>query len=442
MFICMYAKKDLELLFKEKVQNLHDNYAIAVSGGIDSMVLLHLSAVCNTKFTPTILTVNHGLRSEAAQEALFVYQHSQNLNLKCHILNWHGEKPQSNIQSSARQIRYSLLLQWCNQNQINYLMVAHQKNDQAETIMMRLERGSGLDGLAGMQERTYLNGICILRPLLAISREELIHYADTKNITWVHDISNDNKKYKRTLYRNILKEVDNTEELVNRLYKTSVHIKRSLDCILHYVRLAIDEHLEFNNLGFIKIKLNTFFNLPEEISLRLFTYSIMSIGQKKYKPRYHKLNNMFRKIQNNDFTKPQTFCHCKITRNQKDNTLCITREVSVINNKTISPYSKTSIVWDNRFKIRISNPNTHSITVSSLNNNYIPENLKKLDREAVRCLPILKYQNKILAYPLQNHLIDDYINELEPIITIEEVLIKQNFINLTYNNFISKEHLL
>ncbi|GAT75781.1 tRNA(Ile)-lysidine synthetase [Ehrlichia ruminantium] len=60
----------------------------------------------------------------------------------------------------------------------------------------------------------------------------------------------------------------------------------------------------------------------------------------------------------------------------------------------------------------------------------------------MRCLPTLKYQNKILAYPLQNHLIDDYINELEPIITIEEVLIKQNFINLTYNNFISKEHLL
>ena len=192
----MYSKKDLELLFKEKVQNLHGNYAIAVSGGIDSMVLLHLSATCNSKFTPIILTVNHGLRSEAAQEALFVYQHSQNLNLKCHILNWHGEKPQSNIQSSARQIRYSLLLQWCHQNQINYLMVAHQKNDQAETIMMRLERGSGLDGLTGMQECTYLNGICVLRPLLDVSREELIHYADTKNIIWIHDVSNDNKNIK------------------------------------------------------------------------------------------------------------------------------------------------------------------------------------------------------------------------------------------------------
>ncbi|QGR02907.1 tRNA lysidine(34) synthetase TilS [Ehrlichia ruminantium] len=438
----MYSRTDLELLFKTKVQSLQGNYAIAVSGGIDSMVLLHLSATCNTKFTPIILTVNHGLRFEAAQETSFVYQYSQNLNLKCHILNWYGEKPKSNIQSSARQIRYSLLLQWCHENQINYLMVAHQKNDQAETIMMRLERGSGLDGLVGMQEHTYINNICILRPLLSVSREELIHYANTKNIKWIYDVSNDNTKYKRTIYRNILKEVDNTEELINRLYKTSIHIKRSLDCILHYVRLAIDEHLEFNNLGFIKIKLNSFFRLPEEISLRLFTYSIMSIGHKKYKPRYHKLNNIFQKIQNNELTKPHTFCHCKITKNQEDNTLCITREISTIDNIIIGPYSKTSITWDNRFKIYTNNPNNYSITISSLNKSYIPENLKKLNREAVRCLPILKYQNKILAYPLQNHLIDDYINMGEAIITIKEVLIKQNFINLTYSKFISREHLL
>ncbi|WDM85453.1 tRNA lysidine(34) synthetase TilS [Ehrlichia sp. JZT12] len=433
--------KDLELLFQKKIHNLNSNYAIADSGGVDSMVLLYLSAQHYTNYTPIILPVNHGLRPEAEQDALFVFQHSQNLNLKCHILNWHGKKPESNILSSARHIRYSLLLQWCNDNKINYLMVAHQKNDQAENIIIRLERGSGLDGLAGMQENTYSNGICILRPLLSVSRKELLQYANKKNITWINDISNDNTKYRRTLYRNMLKVTDNSEELVNRLYITSTHIKRSLDCILHYVRLAIDQCLEFNDLGFINIKLNTFLDLPEEISLRLFTYSIMCIGQKKYKPRYSKLSKIFYKIFNNEFNTSQTLCNCKIKKNQ-DNTISITREISAIKDLTINPSSSISIEWDSRFKLRITNSNTYNIILSSLNKNYIPEHLKKLNREAVRCLPVLIHQNKIIAYPLQNYNTDNYINKMESSIRIEEVLVKKNLTNLTYSEFISRELLL
>ena len=432
---------DLELLFQKQINNLNGNYAVAVSGGIDSMVLLYLSAQQYTNYVPIILTVNHGLRPEAEQEALFVFQYSQNLNLKCHILNWYGKKPKSNIQSSARRIRYSLLLQWCNENKINYLMIAHQKNDQAENIMIRLERGSGLDGLAGMQENTYLNGICILRPLLSVSRKELILYANKKNIPWINDSSNDNKKYRRTLYRNMLKISENPEDLINRLYLTSIHIKRSLNCILHYVRLAIDQCLEFSELGFINIKLNIFLDLPEEISLRLLTYSIMCIGQQKYKPRYNKLSKIFYKIINNEFNTTQTLGHCKIKKNQ-DNTISITREISKIKDIIISSFSNISIEWDNRFKIRIINSNDHNVTLSSLNNNYIPEHLKKLNREAVRCLPVLIHQNKILAYPLQNQIADDYINDMESSIRIEGVLVKKNLTNLTYSEFISRELLL
>ncbi|KJV63454.1 MULTISPECIES: tRNA lysidine(34) synthetase TilS [Ehrlichia] len=432
---------DLGLLFQKKIQNLHDNFAVAVSGGIDSMVLLHLSAqYCNHNI-PVILTVNHKLRTEAEQEALFVFQHSQNLNLKCHILNWHGKLPVSNIQSFARQIRYRLLLEWCHENRINYLMIAHQKNDQAETIMIRLERGSGLDGLAGMQEYTYLNDICILRPLLDVSRTELLQYANKNNITWINDTSNNNTKYKRTLYRNMLEMTDNSETLIDRLYTTSAHIRRSLSCILHYVRLAIDECLEFSTLGHIIIKLNVFLTLPEEISLRLLTYSIMSIGKQKYKPRYTKLNSIFYKIRNNEYKISQTLCGCKIIKNQND-TISITREVSAIKELTIDSFTNIVIEWDNRFKVSIVNSSPDNVTVSSLNNNYIPTNLKKLDREAVRCLPTLKYKNKIVAYPLQNNSNNDYIDERKSSIIIKEVLVKQNFINLTYSGFISKEPLL
>ncbi|ABD44830.1 tRNA(Ile)-lysidine synthetase [Ehrlichia chaffeensis str. Liberty] len=432
---------NLGLLFQKKIQNLNDNFAIAVSGGIDSMTLLHLSARYCNKNTPIVLTVNHGLRPEAAQEALFVFQHSQNLNLKCHILNWHGKLPESNIQSSARRIRYKLLLQWCNENRIKYLMVAHQKNDQAETIMIRLERGSGLDGLAGMQEYTYLNGICILRPLLSASRTELLQYANKNNITWINDTSNNNKKYKRTLYRNMLEITDNPEVLINRLYTASEHIKRSLNCILHYVRLATDQCLEFTNLGHINIKLDIFLTLPEEISIRLLTYSIMSIGQQKYKPRYSKLSNIFSKIKNNKHKIAQTLCGCKITTNH-NNIISITREVSAIQELTINSATNIVIEWDNRFKISIVNSNADNVTVSSLNNNYIPEELKKLHREAVRCLPILKHKNKIVAYPLQNNSNNNYIDQVKSSIIIKEVLVKQNFINLTYSEFISKEPLL
>ncbi|MGN7618813.1 MAG: hypothetical protein ACTJLM_02370 [Ehrlichia sp.] len=249
------------------------------------------------------------------------------------------------------------------------------------------------------------------------------------------------KKYKRTLYRNMLNTVDNSEELINRLYITSTHIKRSLSCILHYVRLAIDECLEFSDLGFISIKPNTFLDFPEEISLRLLTYSIMCIGQKKYKPRYNKLSKIFYKILNNEFNNAQTLSNCKIKKSQ-DNTISITREISTIKDLVINRSSDTLIEWDNRFKVRVTNPNNYDIILSRLNNKHIPEHLKKLNRDAVRCLPVLIYKNKIIAYPLQKYNTDDYINKTAPCISIEEVLVKQNLTNLTYSEFISRELLL
>ncbi|KJV69443.1 tRNA(Ile)-lysidine synthetase [Candidatus Neoehrlichia lotoris str. RAC413] len=412
--------------------NLQKNYAVAVSGGVDSITLLYLISIyhnVNTKFHPIILTVNHGLREEATQETLFVYNTSQKLKLTCQILNWNGIKPTSNIQSAARTIRYSLLHEWCDLNSIKYLITAHHKDDQAETIFMRLERGSGLDGLLGMQERSRFYTIEILRPFLCFTKKEILHYALQKQLNWIEDPSNTNTKYKRTLYRNFIKVSKNPDVLVNRLHTTAIHIKRAVNCILYYVHAALNDCLEFNKLGFINIKLNKFNEVPEEIALRLFSYSLMVIGKKSYKPRYEKFIKLFHKIKNDLSIPPHTFYNCKIIRN-KDNTISIIKEVASIKTQYINPYTKETIIWDNRFLLKIHNISAEQVSITPLSNNPIPIHLKKLYKEAVYSLPILKSKDKILAYPLQNNNIDNI-----PVISIEDVLIKRNIVNLVYSQF-------
>ncbi|MFP3027204.1 MAG: tRNA lysidine(34) synthetase TilS, partial [Wolbachia sp.] len=157
----------LELLFQNIANSFafHNQIAVAVSGGVDSIVLLHLMtnwAKKNKLSLPIALTVNHGLRSESQKEADFVISYAKELGAKeSFILNWEKQNIKGNIQLQARKARYKLLEEWCKNNNVKCLLVAHHKDDQAETFLLRLERGSGVDGLSSMDYKSFLNGIYI-----------------------------------------------------------------------------------------------------------------------------------------------------------------------------------------------------------------------------------------------------------------------------------------
>ncbi len=148
---------------------------LAVSGGPDSVALMHLARrwaklTGRDPASLAVVTVDHGLRSESASEAAFVAGEARALGLAHHTLPWAGEKPKTGIQAAARQARYDLLAEYCAQRSIGCVAVAHTADDQAETFLMRLRRGSGVDGLAAMAAVSERGAITLVRPLLSFSK--------------------------------------------------------------------------------------------------------------------------------------------------------------------------------------------------------------------------------------------------------------------------------
>ena len=153
--------------------------ALAVSGGPDSLALMHLVArwrsMRGARPEVTVLTVDHGLRPSSRDEALMVAELARRLGLRHAILNWAGkEQAPAGLQARARIARYDLMAAYCHANDIPALVTAHHLDDQAETFLMRLKRGSGLDGLAAIPERGSWGGIEVLRPLLDVPKARLV----------------------------------------------------------------------------------------------------------------------------------------------------------------------------------------------------------------------------------------------------------------------------
>ena len=173
--------------------------AVAVSGGVDSMCLLYWLHEVGADIV--CLHVNHKLRPEADTETEYVKEISKKLNVPCKIFYWNDEKPENGLEAAAREARYKMMTDYCRENNIEYLLTAHQSDDQIETFLMNLSRGSGLYGLTAMMPESLRNGVKILRPLLSVSRDEIKKYCDDNNIKYFVDSMNSDEHYTRVKIR-------------------------------------------------------------------------------------------------------------------------------------------------------------------------------------------------------------------------------------------------
>jgi tRNA(Ile)-lysidine synthase len=205
-------------------RRLHDDEAIAVavSGGPDSLALLLLAyrafgdRVC-------ALTVDHGLRPEATDEAELVARSAASLGVIHHTLRWQGPYPAASLQAAARTARYRLMAEHCAANGIGWLATAHHQGDQAETLLLRLARGSGSAGLAGIRARRSLApGVTLLRPLLGASKAELAEVVAAGAWIAVDDPSNRAHRFDRTRARATL--ADNDWLMPKRLAASAAHL--------------------------------------------------------------------------------------------------------------------------------------------------------------------------------------------------------------------------
>ncbi|MDC0247162.1 tRNA lysidine(34) synthetase TilS, partial [OCS116 cluster bacterium] len=153
--------------------------AIAVSGGLDSMVLMKLANISkkiNSK-NIHIIVIDHDLREGSKEEALFVKEEASKLGLRSAILTWKGKKPTSKIQESARNERYNLLFNYCKKNHISDLFLGHHLDDQIENFIFRMFRGSGVVGLTSFSNFSKRDGINLIRPLIEIPKSDLLVFA-------------------------------------------------------------------------------------------------------------------------------------------------------------------------------------------------------------------------------------------------------------------------
>lgn len=207
---------------------------VAVSGGSDSIALLLLANIWALKKGVTLqaVTVDHGLRPEAAAEAAFVSSVCAGLGVPHVTLAWEGMKPSFGIQEAARQSRYSLMDDFAHEIGADIILTGHNKDDQGETILMRSLRhsvsGDGR-GLSGMDRKTWLyGGTKIYRPLLNLTREELRGFLGEMAQSWIEDPSNLDESYERVRIRRILSENPALKNNVHRFGGVSSRLREAL----------------------------------------------------------------------------------------------------------------------------------------------------------------------------------------------------------------------
>lgn len=256
---------------------------LAVSGGSDSVALMRLAAQWHVECAPPgtgifVATVDHGLRAESHSEAETVGKWARSLGLPHEILVWDGAKPRTRIQERARAARYALLRAHARSLGADYLLTAHHADDQAETILFRLMRGSGIGGLAGMQGMTQQDGVVLYRPLLDLPKQALIDYCDVCDQPYFRDPSNENSAFARTRLRAILpvlNEIGLDAAGLARLGRRAARAERVLAAQADVARAKL-ERTSTSNI--VHISAASLRDLPEEILLRVVGGEIAVLG--------------------------------------------------------------------------------------------------------------------------------------------------------------------
>ena len=264
--------------FLDGISGFDGGLGLAVSGGGDSMAMLHLAAGTGAR----VVTVDHGLRPEAAAEAAAVGQVCAGLGLRHDIVHWHWDQ-RGNLQDAARRGRRALIADWARRVGVQAVALAHTRDDVAETFVMRLARGAGVDGLAAMAARWQEGGVTWLRPLLSATRAELREYLLGIGGAWVEDPSNDNPRFDRVRVRKALAVLAPLGITAERLGEVAAHLAEARDA-LDAVTEAAARRVLHDLAGAVRFDA-AWVGESAEVQRRLVLRVIATIAPHDYGPR-------------------------------------------------------------------------------------------------------------------------------------------------------------
>lgn len=339
--------------------------ALAVSGGPDSLALLHLVANRQGEGpSVTVLTVDHGLRASSSAEAALVGRVAASLGLPHAVLEWrHEANVVRGLQAAARRARYDLMAAYCHAHGIEAIVTAHQLDDQAETFLMRLQRGSGLDGLAAIPERGDWAGIAVLRPLLTIPKARLEATLSQAALEFAIDPSNQDARFERARLRA-------SRDALAELGLTADAMARSASR-LRRARLALDADTSaffaaygtMSEAGFARIDREQLAMAPEEIALRALARSIEAVGGRAEPVSLAKLESLLAALKAEP-GKIRTLGGCRIA--PRGESLVVCRETRRSGLPELHLGAGERSLWDNRFCVELAPTEREPLVIRAL----------------------------------------------------------------------------
>lgn len=345
-----------------------ERIGLAVSGGPDSMALMRLVAAwLERRPSPVpliqVLTVDHGLREGSRAENQFVSDAAESLGLKPHILVWRGPKPKSSFQANARTARYRLLMAHSRKHDLQAIVTAHSEDDQAETLLMRLMRGSGIDGLAAMQPCTRAGDVALVRPLLSLSKVRLRATLAALGGTAIEDPSNLDARFERVRLRLARPALAAAGIEWGAVAASARRLHRGRDALEAVARSAFAVHARLHPAGFCMVGRRELAELPAEIALRVLGAAIAAVGCRREPVRLSRLETLF-ELAISSPCHGRTLGGCCVR--DEEGTLLIVRETGRRGMEEIVLAPGESAIWDRRFEVKVASHAPGQVSVRAL----------------------------------------------------------------------------
>ncbi len=266
-------------------------FLVAVSGGPDSLALAAMCRAMHSNHKQIkffYIHIDHGIRKKSLAESKKVKKILKKQHILLRVIN-NKKKIINNIQHNARKVRYSLLNKECQKKKIKFILTGHHKDDQIETFLIRLSRGSGVQGLSAMSSMSYSNNeVKIFRPFLSESKKNLIFMSKKIFGTYIKDPSNNNKKFLRSNVRKLLPILSKHGIRSDQILRSINNLKSSRKTLNIYFKEILKKIVKRKGKE-IYIKKNELFSLNEELQLRVLGFVIRSLNKSDYPPRSKKI---------------------------------------------------------------------------------------------------------------------------------------------------------
>ncbi|WP_373087453.1 tRNA lysidine(34) synthetase TilS [Sneathiella sp.] len=331
--------------------------AVAVSGGSDSMALVLLANDWAARRGVELytITVDHGLRAGSALEAETVGRWLTVRGMHHDILRWAGPRPDTAIQRRAREARYDLMAEYCKDRDIHNLLLGHQMEDRLETLLMRLSKGSGLEGLTAIQPLSWRGALQLLRPLLEVRRQVLRDYLIANGQEWVEDPSNDNPVYTRTRVGALLEELQGLPgSSLETIALSAMRLNRASDALDQLTMARLSDFCEVSPFGFIRFSTEAVTGCPEEIALRFLARIFTDVAGTGQRIRLQALENLYDRVFRKDGEGPETLAGCQISRSRGSWLVC--REPGRKGLPEQQVTDNRLLLWDGRYRVEDMTP--------------------------------------------------------------------------------------